>query len=219
MEDAGDYFEARVGFNTNRAGLFRIAALLHDVAKPKTRTVEPGGKVRFLGHAQEGAGVAGVVLERWGFNQREIRLVQAAVRQHLRPTQMGWPNMPTRRAVNRYFRDTGEAAKGVLYLSLADHLATRGAALEPANWRIHAETARYIHDQRREAPAEPLHLIDGYDIMSFFSLRPGRRLGELLASVRRAEDSGEVSSKGEALALVGRLLGTPVAGRTENRAE
>ena len=118
-----DYFAAKVGPRTNRAALFRMAALLHDVAKPATRTVEPGGKVRFLGHAQRGAAVAGEVLGRLGFGGRETNLVMTAVEHHLRPTQMGWPNLPSERAVNRYLRDTGEAATGLFYLSLADHLA------------------------------------------------------------------------------------------------
>ena len=43
--------------------------------------------------------------------------------------------------------------------------------------------------------------------MSFFSLPPGRRVGELLADVLEAQASGEVTSREEALALVGRLLG------------
>ncbi len=209
---AGDYFEAKVGPRTSRAGLFRMAALLHDVAKPGTRTVEPGGKVRFLGHAQQGAAVAGKVLGRLGFGTRETSLVMTAVEHHLRPTQMGWPNLPTRRAVNRYLRDTGEAATGLLYLSLADHLATRGPELDRANWQLHVDTVRDIQGQRGEAPAKPLHFVDGYDIMSFFSLPPGRRVGELLADVLEAQASGEVRSKEEALALVGRLLGASGGG-------
>jgi poly(A) polymerase len=189
-----------------------MAALLHDVAKPSTRTVEPGGKMRFLGHAQKGAEVVGVVLGRLGLNRREIALVQTAVRHHLRPTQMGWPNLPTKRAINRFLRDTGEAAPGILYLSLADHLATRGPELDPANWRLHVETVKHIQEQRNRQPVPPSHLVDGYDIMSFFSLSPGRRVGELLANVRKAQASGDISSRGEALALVGRLLGAPDAG-------
>jgi poly(A) polymerase len=214
--ETDDYFAAKVGPGSNRAALLRMAALLHDVSKPSTRTVEPGGKVRFLGHARDGAVVAGVVAARLCFGRREARLLQTAIEHHLRPTQMGWPNLPTPRAINRFLRDTGEGATGILYLSLADHLATRGPALDEGNWRTHVETVKHVEAQRKQAPSRALQLVDGYDIMSFFSLSPGHRVGELLASVREAQASGEVSSREEALSLVGKLLGAPDGARGGN---
>ncbi len=209
--EAADYFDAKVGSGSNRAALFRLAALLHDVSKPGTKTVEPTGRIRFFGHGLEGAQVAREILGRLRFSGREIRLVEAAVEHHLRPTQMGWPEPPSRRAVYRYCRDAGEAAVGVVYLSLADHMAARGPNLDPEQWRLHVAISRSILSQRGEAPARLSPLIDGYVIMKSFGLSPGRRVGELLESVREARASGEISSRDEALALVGRLLATSIS--------
>jgi hypothetical protein len=47
--------------------------------------------------------------------------------------------------------------------------------------------------------------------MKSFGLSPGRRVGELLESVREARAAGEISGREEALALVARLLGAPVS--------
>jgi poly(A) polymerase len=204
-ESAG-YFGVKVGAGTNRAALFRLAALLHDIAKPQTKSVEESGKMRFIGHGEEGAETVRVVLERLRFSNREIKMVETAVRYHLRPTQMGWPCKPTKRALYRFFRDTGDAATGIVYLSLADHMAARGPHLDPEEWALHASISRYVLSQRAEEPARPGRLIDGYDIMKTFGLSPGHRVGQLLESVREAQASGEISSRDEAFALVGRVL-------------
>jgi poly(A) polymerase len=207
--DNSEYFKAGAGYQSTREALFRLAAVLHDNAKPQTMTVEPEGKVRFLGHAQQGAEIAQVIMERLRFSTREIKLVATAVKHHLRPTQMGWPELPTRRAIYRYFRDTGEAARGVLFLSLADHMATRGPTLDVDNWRIHTRITESILAQEKEIPSPKQMLIDGYDIMNRFGLNPGRRVGELLELVHEAQASGQVSTKDGALALIREMMDKP----------
>ena len=212
-DENSEYFKTGAGYQSTRGAMFRLAAVLHDNAKPQTRTVEPEGKVRFLGHAQQGAEIARSIMERLRFSTREIKLVTTAVKHHLRPTQMGWPELPTRRAVYRYFRDTGEASTGVLYLSLADHLATRGPALDIDNWRIHTRITEYILAQEKELPSPKQMLIDGYDIMNKFGLNPGRRVGELLEIVHEAQASGQITTKDEALVLLKEVMNRPLSPR------
>jgi poly(A) polymerase len=208
-DENSEYFKIGAGYQSTREAMFRLAAVLHDNAKPQTMTVEPEGKVRFLGHAQQGAEIAQAIMERLRFSTREIKLVATAVKHHLRPTQMGWPELPTRRAIYRYFRDTGEAARGVLFLSLADHMATRGPTLDVDNWRIHTRITECILAQEKEIPSPKQMLIDGYDIMNRFGLNPGRRVGELLELVHEAQASGQVSTKDEALALIKEMMDKP----------
>jgi poly(A) polymerase len=128
---------------------------------------------------------------------------------------MGWPEMPSRRAVYRFCRDTGDAAPGVLFLSLADHLATRGPNLGLDGWKLHTSIARHVIAWQEEQPEPPRRLIDGYDIMNFFGLKPGQRLGQILESVREAQASGEIVTREEALSLVAEILAEPTAGRPE----
>jgi poly(A) polymerase len=201
-DELQSYFEGEVGHGSNRLALTRLAALFHDIAKPKTRTVEPGGRVRFLGHADEGATMATDILERLRFSTREARFVKTLVKYHLRPTQMGLPEMPTNRAIYRYYRDTGEAAVGVLFLSLADHLATRGPTLDYVNWKMHSQTVAHVLSQQPEEKMRPVRLIDGYDIMTILGLGPGPLVGELLELVQEAQAAGEVTTKDEALKLL-----------------
>jgi poly(A) polymerase len=116
--------------------------------------------------------------------------------------------LPTRRAIYRYFRDAGEAAVDTLFISLADHLASRGPELDVEQWKEHNHLVSYVLEEReREAElVRPPKLISGHDLMQFFGLQPGPELGHILEAVREAQAAGEVTSREEALSLVGRWL-------------
>jgi poly(A) polymerase len=203
------YFETQVSPLSRRRVLTKLAALLHDIAKPQTRIVNEFGKVRFYGHPQEGAPVAASILERLRFSNREIKFVETIVRYHLRPVQMTEDGLPpTKRAVYRYFRDMGEAAYATLYFSLADHLATRGPDLEKANWDWHVGVVAQLIAEHEKEPQTiaPPKLLDGHDLRRELGLAPGRRLGELLEEVREAQAAGEITVREEALDYVKKLL-------------
>ena len=147
------------------------------------------------------------MLERLRFSSREIKLVETEVLYHLRPTQMSQTGLPTNRAIYRYFRDTAEAGIDILFLSLADHLATRGPGLILAGWQEHCRLVEYVIGKRfeQEKIVRSPKLVDGYDIINFFSVPPGRQVGELLEAVLEAQASGEVTTREEALSLIERL--------------
>jgi poly(A) polymerase len=198
------YFSREVGHGSARRTLLKLAALLHDVAKPQTKSIEEDGRARFLGHAGEGAAMVVEILERLRFSMREIKLVELMVKHHLRPTQMSQEGMPTHRAMYRYFRDTADAGIAILFLNLADHLATRGTGLNMENWRQHAEMVRYIlncRDQEEKLTVPP-KLVDGHDVMDRFGIEAGPKVGEVLEALREAQAAGEISTREEALAYI-----------------
>jgi len=202
------HFGLKVSGGSTRRLLTKLAALLHDIAKPQTKCITTEGRTRFLGHAKEGAPIAAAILERLRFSTREIKLVEAVVRYHLRPAQMSRDELPTPRAIYRYFRDAGDGAIDTLFFSLADHLATRGPDLDMANWQQHACVVEYALNQhfKRESVTAPPKLINGHDLMKKFNLSPGPKIGQLLEAVREAHAAGEVSSGEEALSYAARLL-------------
>ncbi len=201
------HFDREVNSGSTRRLLLKLAALLHDVAKPQTKAIEAGGRVRFLGHAKEGAAIAANILERLRFSSKEVKLVETVVRHHLRPGQMSHDELPSRRAIYRYFRDTGEAGIDILFLSLADHLATRGPNLDLATWQEHAQLVDYVIGQRfhEEGIVRPPKLVDGHDLIDTFAMSPGPKIGEILEAVREAQASGEVATREEALAFIERV--------------
>ena len=202
------HLSQEVSSGSNHKVLLKLAGLFHDIAKPMTKSIDDTGRARFLGHTKEGAAMTANILERLRFSNREIRLVESLVYHHLRPVQMANDGFPTQRAIYRYFRDTGEAGIDILVLALADYLASRGPLVSMEEWKNHCRLINYIltEHEKQQAKILPMKLIDGHDIMNNFDLAPGPLIGNLLAIVKEAHASGELSTKEEALALVRREL-------------
>jgi len=211
------HLSQEVSSGSNHKVLLKLAGLFHDIAKPMTKSIDDTGRARFLGHTKQGAAMTANILERLRFSNREIRLVESLVYHHLRPVQMANGEFPTQRAIYRYFRDTGEVGIDILFLALADFLASRGPLVSMKDWEKHCQLINYIlaeHD-RQQAKILSVKLIDGHDIMDTFGLAPGRLIGKLLAMVNEAHASGELSTREEALALVRREL--PAVSKQQTR--
>ena len=209
-----EHFGEEVSDGFDRLTFLKLAALLHDVSKPATKTVDASGRIRFLGHHTEGADVARGILTRLRFGKRGVEHVAGMVHQHLRPRQMAQRGeMPTKRALYRYYRDVSDVSLDTLYLNTADYLAARGPMLEREDWTEHCGLMRYILEEGRSG--EDGHgdsvkslpkLVDGYDIMERFALAPSPKIGKLLEEVREAQASGEVDTREQALELVSASL-------------
>ncbi len=187
-----------------RRALLKLAGLLHDVAKPQTRAPDATGRIRFFGHAELGAEAAQRIMRRLRFSGREAEYVATLVREHLRPLQLAAPGeRPTRRALSRFFRDTGDASTGLLLLSLADHLAARGPKADERSWRAHVEYLAWVLRSRfeDETLVSPPRLVTGHDVMAELGLEPGPEVGRVLRAIEEAQASGEITTREEALAL------------------
>jgi poly(A) polymerase len=202
------YFNESISGGSTRLLLLKLAALLHDIAKPKTKFIDENGRIRFYGHPREGAPVAADIMEGLRFSNKEVRIVEEIVRHHLRPTQMTQMGMVTDHAIYRYFRDVGEVAIDTLFFTLADHLAARGPNLDLKNWREHTATVNYILEKHTEQKKTIIRssLLNGNDIMNEFGLKPGPKIGELLEAVREAQASGEIVDRNDAMAYIEGLL-------------
>jgi poly(A) polymerase len=117
---------------------------------------------------------------------------------------MSQGGLPSHRAIYRYFRDAEEAGIDILFLSLADHLATRGPQLNLAGWQEHAQIVEYVLTQHfeQEKLVIPPKLVDGHDLINIFGLHPGPKIGKLLEAVREAQASGEIATREEALSYI-----------------
>lgn len=202
------HFEEEVSHGVSRFVSSKLAALLHDIAKPQTKSTEPNGRARFLGHTKQGAAMAGDILQRLRFSNKEIKTVQKIIESHLRLWQIGGEGKPTHRAVYRFFRDTEEASIDILFLTLADFLAAQGPDLDMTEWQQHCQMIEYIwsEHEKEEARIVPQKLIDGHDLIDIFRLEPSPIIGQLLEAVREAQGVGEVTTREEALAFARRQL-------------
>jgi len=199
------YFAQRVSDGQSRLTLLKLTGLLHDIGKPSTKTVEETGRIRFLGHHEEGARIAAQVLTRLRFSRRGVDHVTRMVQHHLRPGQMAERGeLPSRRAIYRFYRDADDVAVDTLYLNMADYLAARGPDIDEQDWSGHCRVIDHILREGL-ANAESVRapgLVNGTEIMTKFSLPPGPVVGQLLEAVREAQAAGEISSTREAIQLV-----------------
>jgi poly(A) polymerase len=187
------------------------------VSKPETKTVEPDGKVRFLGHPELGAQKASRIARRLRLGNRETAFVSTLVEEHLRPTQLGTPSaLPSHRAIYRFFRDLGDAAPAGLLLTLADAAGAAGPGLRPERWRRHVAYMSYVLSegvaQVEEAEKQP-KLLGGRELMQALGLEPGPEVGRLLEAIEEARAAGDVSTREEAITLASRLRDAFVTAR------
>jgi poly(A) polymerase len=210
--DYASYLDERCG-GVRRLVLLKLATLLHDVAKPETKAVHTDGRIRFLGHAEQGAVKARAICERLRFGNRETRFVTTLIEEHLRPTMLAQPGQPpSRRALYRFTRDLGEAAPACLILSLADAAAARGPLLQPERWRGHVAYCRYVLYEagRIDSTAESTRqrLVNGNDLMSELGMQPGPALGQLLSHLDEAQAVGEIETREAAIEYARSLTGS-----------
>ena len=189
-----------------RGGGMRLAALLHDAAKPQTRGERPDGRVTFIGHDAEGAELARRVLRRLRASQKTIEYVAALTLHHLRLGFLVHEQPLERRSVWRYLRATRPYSAEVTIFTMADRLATRGRNADEAI-AAHMELAReMLRYAAADPPREPL--VRGDELARELGIRPGPELGELLARLEEDRFAGEIATREDALRRARELGGT-----------
>jgi poly(A) polymerase len=148
----------------------RWAGLLHDIAKPRTKSVEDG-KVHFFGHEDVGADMAREILRRLKFDRPFIDHVALLVRMHMRANAYA-PDW-TDGAVRRLMLEADGALQDLLDLSRADITSYRQDKVSRAEARV-SELAARCQWLREEAERVPLKSpLDGNALMELFARPPG----------------------------------------------
>jgi poly(A) polymerase len=169
----------------------RLAALFHDVGKPKTRSFASGG-VSFHHHEVVGARMTEERMRALKFPNHEVDDVSKLVYLHLRihTYAMGW----TDRAVRRYVRDAGPLLEELNELQRADCTTRnqrKAAALARRMDDLEARIAALREQEELDAIKPPL---DGRQVMEFLGVEPGRVIGEALDFLLEARlDEGPIS--------------------------
>ncbi len=210
FDGMAQYFARPLADGASRSTLLRLACLLHDVAKPAAMTVEPSGRIRFFEHGPLGARVCRDVMERLRFSRKAIQHVSTMVEYHLRPGQAAAPGCPpSARAIYRYRRDLGDVSIDTLYLNMADYIAAKGPDMlgpgyDFTEWESHCGAVKLLlsgDDGQSTRSRLAVGLLNGNEIMTEFSLKPGPAVGELLELVEEATATGEIKSRSGALHL------------------
>jgi poly(A) polymerase len=158
--------------------ILRLAALMHDVGKPRTRGIGPGG-VTFHHHEVVGARMTRKRLTELRYPNDVVERVTKLVELHLRfhTYRMGW----TDSAVRRYVRDAGDLLDELNELTRCD-CTTRDARKAAALGRRMDELEERIAElAAAEELAKIRPALDGREVMEILGVQPGPIVGHALA--------------------------------------
>lgn len=193
---------------TVRAVLF-FTALYHDVDKPTTKSLDASGRIRFFDHDIRGAKTAVERAQGFNLSNDEVTRIQTIIKNHMRfhfftDRMAADKQEPSRKAIYRFFRETGEAGMDLVLLGLADLRGTQGPMLTQETWTAALDVARILLEnywEKREETVSPPQLLDGNDLMKELDLQPGRIIGQLLEAIREGQATGKISTREEAFDL------------------
>ena len=154
----------------------RLAALLHDIGKPKTRSKLPDGRVAFHHHEAVGAAMARSRLKTLRFPSSVVADVTTLIALHLRFHGYG-PGEWTDSAVRRYVRDAGPLLTRLHVLTRAD-CTTRNKAKAARLARAQDGLEERILTLSAQEELKKIRPdLDGNEIMAILGLAPGREVG------------------------------------------
>ena len=163
-------FAAKKNFNK----FVRLAALFHDIGKPRTKKGE-GPDATFYGHEIIGAKMTAQILNRLKFPKKEIEKITKLVRYHLfyyNPEEVG------ESSIRRLVRQVGpENMEELLQVRMADRIGSGCPKAEPYKLRH----LRYLIEKVSQDPISVKMLkVNGGDVMEILKISPGPKIGQVL---------------------------------------
>jgi poly(A) polymerase len=160
--------------------IVRLAALLHDVGKPKTRSIGDGG-VSFHHHEVVGARMARDRMRALKYSNDDVEAVSRLVYLHLRfhTYSMGW----TDSAVRRFVRDAGPLLSELIELTRCDCTTRNERKARMLSDRMDQLEARIAELGAEEELRSIRPDIDGEQVMAHLGIGPGRDVGQALAAL------------------------------------
>ena len=156
----------------------RLAALFHDVGKPRAKTHDSHGSIHFFGHEDMGSRIARSILDRLRFPRAETTRIAKLVVMHMRigEYKSDWKES----AVRRLMHDAGRDTSDLLALAIADRRGSGPNASIEDLIELEHRMERILMNIPVYELESPL---DGDEIMRLTGVRPGpevRRIKQYL---------------------------------------
>ncbi|HYV66409.1 MAG TPA: HD domain-containing protein [Myxococcales bacterium] len=194
--------------------LIRLAALLHDVGKPRSaQPPEPRGEHTFYNHEFLGGDLARDIALRLRYPNRDAERVALLVREHNWHYLPEWNDATVRRTIARI---GPEALPDLWALRRAD-LRARGRLVEEGLRNQEQLEARFDAELRRAGALKVTDLaIGGEEVMAVTGIGPGRRVGQILSALlERVLDDPDLNTRETLMRLASEMAGGPSTGNPQ----
>lgn len=181
----------------------KLAAFIHDLAKPDCWTIEPEtGRHRFIGHDELGAKKVVPFLKKLKFSNKEIEYISKMVQFHIYPSALMKDENVTERAIIRFIRKIGDDTLDLLELARADRLSARGPAVSDEMVQVNLSNLEKLKEKYFEISPklkEMPKLVDGNEIMQILNLKPSPKLKEIIDEIKELQLEGKINTKEDAI--------------------
>ena len=181
----------------------KLAAFIHDLAKPDCWTIEPEtGRHRFIGHDELGAKKVVPFLKKLKFSNKEIEYISKMVQFHIYPSALMKDENVTERAIIRFIRKIGDDTLDLLELARADRLSARGPAVSDEMVQVNLSNLEKLKEKYFEISPklkEMPKLVDGNEIMQILNLKPSPKLKEIIDEIKELQLEGKINNKEDAI--------------------
>ena len=171
----------------------RLAALVHDIAKPKTRRLSKSKGYTFYGHDDVGARMLKGVAESMKFSNSTRDFITKLTALHLRPISLAKKEV-TDSAIRRLIVDAGEEIDDLMTLCRADITTKNPKNISKylANFdRVDKRIKEVTEIDKLKAFQSPVR---GDEIMKMFNLLPGKEVGKIKTMIEDAIINGEIKN-------------------------
>jgi len=171
----------------------RLAALVHDIAKPKTRRLSKSKGYTFYGHDDVGARMLKGVAESMKFSNSTRDFITKLTALHLRPISLAKKEV-TDSAIRRLIVDAGEEIDDLMILCRADITTKNPKNISKylANFdRVDKRIKEVLEIDKLKAFQSPVR---GDEIMKMFNLSPGKEVGKIKTMIEDAIINGEIKN-------------------------
>lgn len=164
-----------------------LGALFHDIAKPRTKSIEPNGRVRFFGHERVGSDMTKKIMKRLRFSSSDIYKVSSLVQNHMR---LGSANPLTTSAARRLVRDMSELTEALILLTECDSRAIGRIPKEIDFEGVRERVSQVKTEGGKRVLVSPL---DGEEIMHLLKIPAGPEVGFWKKRLEEAVIEGEIA--------------------------